>query len=205
MLSDVGEQVATGITPPTAWDMSTFAGLRAILREDWSVNGRSPAAPVTQMITVYRFGQWVHAPQRSAAVRVLGGLAYRVAFVCARNVLGFEIDHTVTLGRRVRFFHQHGVAMVPRTQIGDDCLVYQGVVIGVRWEDGKPSAYYEAPRVGAHVRLGAGCVLLGAVHVGDRSTVGPRVVLARDVPAGSSVIAAPPRVLRLHESPEEPA
>jgi serine O-acetyltransferase len=198
VLDDDIEERDAVVSPPSAWDTSSFAGLRSVLREDLSVNGRNLAAPVTQMITVYRFGQWVHAPQRSPAVRLVGGLVHHALFVYVRNVLGFEIEHTVTIGRRVRFFHQHGVVMHPYTEIGDDCLVYQGVVIGVRWEGGKPGQYYEPPRVGARCRLGAGCALIGAVRIGDGSTIGMHVVVTRDVPAGSSVIGAPPRVLHLH-------
>jgi serine O-acetyltransferase len=199
VIDEVGEQLAGEVSPPTGWDMSSFAGLRSILREDWSVNGRNLAAPATQMITVYRFGQWVHAPQRSAAVRLAGGLVYHVLFVYVRNALGFEVPHTATIGRRVHFFHQHGVVLHAYTEIGDDSLVYQGVVIGVRWDGGKPGAYYEPPRIGARCRLGAHCALLGAVRVGDGATIGAHVVVTRDIPAGSSVVPAAPRILRLNE------
>lgn len=169
-----------------------------MLREDRAVNGPSLLAPATQMITVHRFGEWVHAPERGPLVRQLGGLLYRACFVYVRNVLGFEVEHTVKIGRGVRFFHQHGVAMHPYAEIGDGTHVYQGVTIGVRWEAGKPPAYYDRPRVGANVRLGSGCVIIGAVRIGDGAHVAALTVVSRDVPSGASVVSPRPRVLRLH-------
>jgi maltose O-acetyltransferase len=44
--------------------------------------------------------------------------------------------------------------------------------------------------------LGAGCIILPGVTVGERAVVGAGAVVTRDVPAGKVVVGAPARAVR---------
>ena len=189
--------VAVAVTPPSAWDKSTFCGLRKIIAEDRDVNGLSWLNPATQMLVHHRLGEWVFAQQRSAVARRIGHFIYRVVYAYVRNVLGFEVPPTTVIGRKVKFVHQHGVTIHPHAQIGDGCKIHQGVTIGLRSDPDETGVYLPPPRLGAGVQLGVGAAVIGPVTIGDHATIGPNAVVTKDVPSGASVVAPPSRVLRL--------
>lgn len=163
------------------------------------MHGGSPLIPAVQALTVYRFGQWLRDPARSRATRAIGSLLYRAGAAYARNFIGYEFREGTTLGRRVRFYHQHGIVIDPGTVIGDDTTVRHGVTIGLRMArvEGEPNV--AGAKIGARVQIGAGAKIVGAVLIGDDASIGPNAVVMTDVPAGASVIAAPSRILRLHD------
>lgn len=185
------------ISDPSGWDTKTFRGLREVLKEDRQVNGLSRFTPGTQAMYIYRFGVWLHDPHRSRLVRTIGKFFYRFLFIYTRNVIGIEIPRTARVGRRVQFVHQHGIVVGPGVSIGDDCRILQNVVIGTRWEYNTPEKYRIQPRVGKNVNIAAGAMVIGNVQIGDGANVGPLTVVTKNVAAGSSVIAQPPRTLRL--------
>lgn len=186
------------LTPPSDWDTRRLKSLMNIVHEDREVNGRSLALPATQALITYRFGVWMLDPARSRVTRMLGDTIYRAMFAYVRNVLGFEILRTARIGRRVRLVHQHGVVIGPNVEIGDDCLISHGVVLGGRWAETAQSAFRVPPRLGAGVHLGVGAIIIGNVRVGDGAHIGPLTTVTQDIPAKASVLAPAPRVLRLH-------
>lgn len=80
-----------------------------------------------------------------------------------------------------------GVYISRYASIGPGCRIYQNVTVGE--VDGK------APSIGANCLLGAGCVVIGDVRVGDGARIGAGAVVSHDVPPGCTVVAQPPRVL----------
>lgn len=186
------------LTPPSTWDTRRFASLLDIIHEDREVNGRSLVLPATQALITYRFGVWMLDPTRSPLTRLVGDILYRSMFAYVRNVLGFEILRTARIGRKVRLVHQHGVVIGPNVEIGDECLISHGVVLGGRWAETAQSAFRVPPRLGAGVHLGVGAIIIGNVRVGDGAHIGPLTTVTQDIPARASVLAPAPRVLRLH-------
>jgi len=86
------------------------------------------------------------------------------------------------------------------TEIGEDCLLYQGVTLGgTGKEKGK-----RHPTLGDHVVVGAGAKVLGAIRVGDYVKIGANAVVLKDVPDNAIVVGVPGRIIkktvyRLHE------
>ena len=54
--------------------------------------------------------------------------------------------------------------------------------------------------VGREVWVGAGCVLLPGVSIGDGAVVAAGTIVHRDVPAGCLVAGVPARVIRTPEA-----
>jgi serine O-acetyltransferase len=180
------------ISPPTAWDTSSFAGFLAVVREDHEARSGSRNLPGFQALVVHRFGEWIDSDGFPPLMRRPAMVLHKCLRGYVRNVMGFEIDKTVRLGRRVRFYHQHGVVIGGRSVIGDDCVIRHGVTIAASLDN--PSI---APQIGSGVSFGPGCVVLGGVRIGDGATIGPNAVVARDVLPGASAVAQPARGLRL--------
>ena len=78
-------------------------------------------------------------------------------------------------------------------EIGDDVLIYQGVTLGGTGKDtGK-----RHPTIGNNVMISAGAKVLGPFKVGDNARIAAGAVVLEEVPANSTVVGVPARVVRL--------
>ncbi len=59
--------------------------------------------------------------------------------------------------------------------------------------------HLEIPTVGARVDIGCGACILGRITVGDDCKIGANAVVIADVPAGSTAVGVPARVIRRAE------
>jgi serine O-acetyltransferase len=129
---------------------------------------------------------------RPKLLRAPLSVAYRALFRLVRNVYGIEVPYSATIGRRVIFEHQHGVVVHGDTIIGDDCIIRQGVTLGIRRMNGLS----DAPILGERVTVGAGAKILGKVRIGAGADIGANAVVLSDVPEGALVVGIPARVVR---------
>jgi serine O-acetyltransferase len=169
----------------------TSLGLVEQIVEDWEAHGRDLTSPGFQALAVHRFGTWRMGIGRKA-LRAPLSVFYRVLFRSVRNLYGIELPYTARVGRRVIFEHQSGIVVHGNAEIGDDCVIRQGVTIGNRRAD-RP---LEAPHLGKRVSVGAGAKVLGAVEIGDGAQIGANAVVCDDVPAGAVAVGVPARVVR---------
>src|SRR5262249_36759738 len=122
-----------------------------------------------------------------------GPLVPRVISQVSRFFTHIEIHPGATIGRR--FFIDHGSAVVSgeTTEIGDDCLLYQGVTLGGTGnERGKRHA-----SLGHNVVVGTGAKVLGTTRIGDHVKIGAGSVVVHAVPDHSTVVGVPGRVVRI--------
>jgi serine O-acetyltransferase len=110
----------------------------------------------------------------------------------SRFFTGIEIHPGATIGRRFFIDHGMGVVIGETTEIGDDCLLYQGVTLGGTGnEKGK-----RHPTLGNHVVIGTGAKVLGNIRIGSHVKVGAGSVVVHSVPDFSTVVGIPGRVVR---------
>lgn len=118
----------------------------------------------------------------------------RVISHFSRFITGIEIHPGATIGKRFFIDHGMGVVIGETTNIGDDCLLYQGVTLGgTGTEKGK-----RHPSLGHNVVIGAEAVVLGAITLGDNVKVGAGSVVVKDVPPDSTVVGIPGRVVMVN-------
>lgn len=113
-------------------------------------------------------------------------LTFRISRCAARHG-GYIGPDAVILGEPSLPHGLHGVFISRYAVIGAGCRIYQNVTIG--------EVDHKAPTIGKNCLIGAGAVLVGGIHVGDGVKIGAGAVVSSDVPAGSTVVAQPPRVL----------
>lgn len=171
-------------------DTPQSPGLFALVREDWIAHGRDWTRAGFRAIAVYRFGVW-RMTLRPKLLRAPFSVLYRFMFRHVRNVYGIELPYTACVGRRVIFEHQHGIVVHGNCEIGDDCIIRQGVTLGNRRLD-RP---LDAPKIGNRVNVGAGAKVLGAVNIGDGANIGANAVVLEDVPAGATAVGNPARLI----------
>ena len=109
-----------------------------------------------------------------------------------RHKTGIEIHPGAKIGKRLVIDHGMGIVIGETTEIGDDCLLYQGVTLGGTGKDtGK-----RHPTIGNNVLVGSGAKVLGPFKVGDNSRVAANAVVLREIPEDSTAVGAPARIVR---------
>ena len=116
----------------------------------------------------------------------------RVISQLARWLTGIEIHPAAKIGKGFFIDHGMGVVIGETAEIGDSVTLFQGVTIGgTGKERGK-----RHPTLGNHVVVGAGAKILGGIKVGDNVKIGANSVVLKSVPANSTVIGVPGRIIK---------
>jgi serine O-acetyltransferase len=101
-----------------------------------------------------------------------------------------EIHPGAKIGRRFFIDHGMGVVIGETAEIGDDVLMYQGVVLGgTSLEKTK-----RHPTIGDGVVIGTGATVLGPIIVGRGARIGAGSVVVKPVPARATVVGVPARI-----------
>jgi len=106
-----------------------------------------------------------------------------------RFFTGIEIHPGAKIGRRFFIDHGMGVVIGETAEIGDDVLIYQGVVLGGTSLEKKK----RHPTIGNNTVVGAAAILLGPITVGEGARVGANSVVVKSVPPGATVVGVPGR------------
>jgi len=114
-------------------------------------------------------------------------LSARLVSHFSRSLTGVEIHPGAAIGRRVVIDHGMGVVIGETAEIGDDVLMYQGVVLGGT----SRSKTKRHPTIEAEVVIGAGATVLGPIVVGKAARVGSGSVVVHPVPPGAGVVGVP--------------
>lgn len=133
----------------------------------------------------YRIAHWLH----------IHGCEFLARWISqhAKKTTGVEIHPAAKIGRRLVIDHGTGVVIGATAEIGDDCLLYQGVTLGGTGKDiGK-----RHPTLGNNVMVGCGAKVLGPFTVGDNARIAANSVVLRAVPPDSTVVGVPGRIVRL--------
>ncbi len=135
-------------------------------------------------LLAYRISHWLKLHDVPILPRVISQLA--------RWVTGVEIHPAAQIGTGFFIDHGMGVVIGETAEIGDYVTLFQGVTLGgTGKERGK-----RHPTLGNHVVVGAGAKILGGITIGDNVKIGANSVVLKNVPANSTVIGVPARVIK---------
>lgn len=170
------------------------------LREDiQTIFAKDPAARSTlDVIFCYPglHALWLHRVAHFLWQHRLQFLARLLSHI-SRFLTGIEIHPGARIGKRFFIDHGAGVVIGETAEIGDDVLLYQGVVLGgTTLKKGK-----RHPTIGNNVVMGTGAVALGSIAIGDRVRVGAGSVVVKSVPPGATVVGIPGRITGDHQKP----
>jgi serine O-acetyltransferase len=102
-----------------------------------------------------------------------------------------DIHPGAVIGKRFFIDHGAGIVIGETAEIGDDVTLYHGVTLGgTSWRAGK-----RHPTLGNQVVVGAGAKILGPIQVGDRARIAANSVVIDAVPADTTVVGIPGRVV----------
>ncbi|MBS3887524.1 MAG: serine O-acetyltransferase [Dethiobacter sp.] len=139
--------------------------------------------PGLHAVLLYRMAHALH--QRGLI------LLPRVISQIARLVSGVEIHPGAKIGDGVFIDHGMGVVIGETAEVGNNVTLYQGVTLGgTGKEKGK-----RHPTVGNNVVIGTGAKILGPIVIGDYAKIGAGSVVLNNVPANTTVVGVPGRVV----------
>jgi serine O-acetyltransferase len=168
---------------------------RSIRQDLQAVFDRDPAATSAievlftyagfHALLAYRMSHWLSIHHIPFLPRVISQIA--------RILTGIEIHPSATIGKGFFIDHGMGVVVGETAEIGEYVTLFQGVTLGgTGKERGK-----RHPTLGNHVVVGAGAKILGGIRIGDNVKVGANSVVLKSVPANSTVIGVPARVIKM--------
>ena len=132
----------------------------------------------------YRRAHWFYKKKLFTIARIISQLA--------RRRTGIEIHPGATIGKGLFIDHGMGVVIGETAEIGDNCLIYQGVTLGGTGKDkGK-----RHPTLGNNVMVGAGAKVLGPFKVGDNVKIAANAVVLEEIPPNSTAVGVPARIVK---------
>jgi serine O-acetyltransferase len=124
-------------------------------------------------------------------VRRLYTLARLISQI-ARFITGVEIHPGAKIGRGLFIDHGSGVVIGETAEIGNNCLIYQGVTLGgTGKERGK-----RHPTLGNNVMVGAGARVLGPFHVGNNVKIAANAVVLESIPDNCTAVGVPAKIVK---------
>lgn len=170
------------------------------LDRDWCADLRryGMARPFLQeqsiwAVWTYRFGRRIDRRAEGLVKRLLTQW-YWLLFRLVETSVGVSLPKSVQIGPGLRIWHFGGIFIHPKTVIGANCTLRQGVTIGNREPDGP------VPVLGDDVELGAYAQVLGGIRLGNGCKIGAMAVVLCDVPDGATAVGAPARIIVLNSA-----
>jgi len=163
--------------------------LRTMKEDIQTVFKKDPAArstievllcyPGLHALWAHRVAHWLWRHRLYLLARLISHIS--------RFCTGIEIHPGAKIGRRFFIDHGAGVVIGETAEIGDDVLLYQGVVLGGTTLEKKK----RHPTLGNGVEMGCGAVALGPITIGEGARIGSGSVVVRSVPPGVTVVGVP--------------
>ena len=145
--------------------------------------------PGVHAMIYHRIAHWLYLHHRYFLARWISQHA--------RKKTGIEIHPGATIGRRLVIDHGMGIVIGETAEIGDDCLLYQGVTLGGTGKDhGK-----RHPTLGNNVLVGSGAKVLGPFKVGDNARIAAGAVVLAEVPPNATAVGVPAQIVRVDGKP----
>lgn len=158
------------------------------IRSDFKTYNRNIGAQGFWAMTTYRFGKWRYTIQYRP-IRIIFSLLYKVLYKIIQIVTGIELPCEAVVGKNFRIDHFGGVIISGYAIIGDNCIVRNGVTIGLKHTD-----IPEAPCIGNNVDIGSGAKILGNIKIGDNVKIGANAVVLQDVPNNCIAVGVPAKI-----------
>ncbi len=132
----------------------------------------------------YRRAHWFYKKKMFTIARIISQFS--------KFMTGIEIHPGAKIGKGLFIDHGTGVVIGETAEIGDNCLIYQGVTLGGTGKDkGK-----RHPTLGDNVMIGAGAKVLGPFKIGNNVKIAANAVVLEAIPDNCTAAGVPARVVR---------
>ena len=134
-------------------------------------------------VRFYRLSRWLYLHR----IPLLPKLVERLCILICHCYL--PVSAEIGEGFQVGYWG-FGIVIHPRSRIGKNVFVGQGVTIGGR------SRRPEVPTIGDNVFIAAGAKILGDIDIGEGSVIGANAVVIESLPPRCVAAGVPARIIR---------
>lgn len=143
--------------------------------------------PGVLAIVVYRFGRWIYL-SKIPGLKQLLMLLYLPLKALIVICFGINLPVRGEIGKGFVIHNFCGIFM-PRSKIGENVTVHQGVTLG------SIPGKWKQPVVGDNVVIGAGAKVMGEITIGNNVVIGANSLVINDVPDNAVVVGVPARIV----------
>jgi len=172
----------------TMLNWNHMGSLMETLHSDYKRHNASLRNMAFWAIANYRFGRW--AGQLPPGLREIGSKVYGAMSLFVEVTSGIILPREVQVGKSFHLIHAGNTKIHPQTVIGDRVGIMHDVTLGTTPDSSG------VPTIGDDVFIGAGAKILGAVKIGDRARIAANSLVISDVPADTTAIGVPAKILR---------
>ena len=115
------------------------------------------------------------------------------------DVFAVDIHPAARIGKGILFDHATGVVVGETAVIGNNVSILHHVTLGGTGKVGGD----RHPKIGDGVLIGAGATILGNIKIGEGAKVGAGSVVLIDVPARTTAVGNPARLVGGKETPSK--
>ncbi|MBU0924984.1 serine acetyltransferase [bacterium] len=120
-------------------------------------------------------------------IPIVPKIIYYIQFILFNS----SVPYKCKIGKNTKFAYGGiGVVIHERAEIGDNCIIGQGITIG-----GK-SKETNVPKIGNNVYIAAGSRIIGNVTIGDDVVIGANSVITKDIPSNCIVAGIPAKIIK---------
>lgn len=108
-----------------------------------------------------------------------------------RKKYGIEIYPQVEIGANLRVPHAVGIVIGKTSVIKDNVTIFPGAMIVARYSSSAPTPPSDERRhaiIENDCMLGAECMIIGPVIIGEGSVIGAGAIVTKDVPPHTTVV-----------------
>lgn len=149
-----------------------------------------PMRSIRKYLRCLRRQEYYINTAKGSRIKGLLGLLYERKKNRLGMLLGIEIGPNC-FGKGLSIWHAGSIVVNPDARIGENCTLHGANCIG---NNGKGKG---VPRIGDHVDIGYGAVIIGNIEIADHVTIGANAVVNKSVTEpGCTVAGVPAKVIR---------
>lgn len=144
--------------------------------------------PRFRVLLNHRLGKLFHN-SKYLLIRQLGNY-YKYKLISKR---GCDISYNAVIGKNLRLPHPIGIVIGEGVVIKDNVMIFQQVTFGSHGKKGLENKY---PVIENGVKIFAGAKIIGGITIGENAIIGANSVVLDDVPANSTVVGIPAKIIK---------
>ena len=163
----------------------SWENLRTLIKEDIKANKGNRKGQV--IVVSYRIANYIYY-SNSIFIKILGFPFKKLYHYLFIWIMGVEIPEETKIGGGLRVWHGEALIINPESIIGNNVLLRHCTTIGNKYGGSG------VPVIGNNVEIGAHCILIGDITIGDNTTIGAGSVVTKSIPQNSIAYGNPIKI-----------